>query len=315
MPIEPVAHRRVSRSIIDQLVRMLASGELSPGDKLPSERDLAERFRLSRPSVREALRMMEIMGLIETRPGGGSYATDLNLVPFLNILSPLFLRNQDYEKELLEFRIVLELRAVESAARNLAALRAASAPAAAGGVAGTAAPTEAPRSGKAPVAAEVYATDTTANGSAGLTDAMAGGDGRPGGEEGRGKNGAVSGDPETPDASVARGEAIAAALRRMRSALEADDADAGAEADFAFHRELFALAENSIIAKTADLLSTVLEFSVRSSRRRILERVDDMEKLYSQHEEIWCALAAGDSRGAVDAMRRHLSYALGFHYV
>jgi DNA-binding FadR family transcriptional regulator len=66
-----VTSGRVSRQIIDRLGDAIRSGELSPGDRLPPERELAERFGVSRVSVRDALRSLEVLGLIEVRVGAG----------------------------------------------------------------------------------------------------------------------------------------------------------------------------------------------------------------------------------------------------
>jgi DNA-binding FadR family transcriptional regulator len=62
---------RVSRKIIERLGDAIRSGELSPGDRLPPERELADRFGVSRVSVRDALRSLEVLGLIEVRVGAG----------------------------------------------------------------------------------------------------------------------------------------------------------------------------------------------------------------------------------------------------
>ena len=61
--------RRIARVIADRIV----AGDLRPGDMLPSERELAVRFGVSRPLVREALRSVEELGLVETRPGRGTF--------------------------------------------------------------------------------------------------------------------------------------------------------------------------------------------------------------------------------------------------
>ena len=73
----PVHGRRAFDEIIDQLRSRLRNGELRPGDRLPSERSLAEQFQVSRNTVREALRMLEISGLIKIRKGatGGGFVS------------------------------------------------------------------------------------------------------------------------------------------------------------------------------------------------------------------------------------------------
>jgi GntR family transcriptional regulator, transcriptional repressor for pyruvate dehydrogenase complex len=73
----PVTMGRMSEDIVDQIRLLIREGRLTPGDRLPSERDLCERFGVSRVTVREALRILEANGLIEIRVGarGGAFVT------------------------------------------------------------------------------------------------------------------------------------------------------------------------------------------------------------------------------------------------
>jgi GntR family transcriptional repressor for pyruvate dehydrogenase complex len=71
--IEPVAHRRVSDQVADQIRLLITAEPLAEGERLPPERDLAERFGVSRPMVSQALRMLSLMGLVEIRQGSGAY--------------------------------------------------------------------------------------------------------------------------------------------------------------------------------------------------------------------------------------------------
>jgi GntR family transcriptional repressor for pyruvate dehydrogenase complex len=119
MDIKPIAPKKIYQSIIEQFVNMLKEDQIKVGDKLPSERHLAERFRVSRPSVREALRAMEMIGLIEIRPGDGVFVTDINIAPFMNAISPLMMKRKNFELELLELRRMFEVRAVELASHNI----------------------------------------------------------------------------------------------------------------------------------------------------------------------------------------------------
>lgn len=75
---KPAQARRAFDEIIDQIRALVASGELRPGDRLPSERALADQFAVSRNTVREALRMLEIAGLVTLKRGatGGSFIAD-----------------------------------------------------------------------------------------------------------------------------------------------------------------------------------------------------------------------------------------------
>jgi GntR family transcriptional regulator, transcriptional repressor for pyruvate dehydrogenase complex len=68
---------RISEIIVEQIRLLMRQGQLKPGDRLPAERDLCERFGVSRVTVREALRMLESAGLVEIRVGarGGAFVT------------------------------------------------------------------------------------------------------------------------------------------------------------------------------------------------------------------------------------------------
>lgn len=73
----PVSVGRISEMIVEQIRVLMRQGQLKPGDRLPPERDLCERFGVSRVTVREALRMLESSGLVQIRVGarGGAFVT------------------------------------------------------------------------------------------------------------------------------------------------------------------------------------------------------------------------------------------------
>jgi DNA-binding FadR family transcriptional regulator len=73
MRLQAVEPRRLYRQIADQIRRLIAKGEVAPGERLPAERDLARRLGVSRPSLREALIALEVEGLLEVRVGSGIY--------------------------------------------------------------------------------------------------------------------------------------------------------------------------------------------------------------------------------------------------
>ena len=79
MDIKPINMKRIYRSIIEQFVGFIKDGKLVPGQKLPSERTLAGMFNVSRASMREAFSAMEVIGLIEVRPGEGTFQPTLIL--------------------------------------------------------------------------------------------------------------------------------------------------------------------------------------------------------------------------------------------
>jgi GntR family transcriptional repressor for pyruvate dehydrogenase complex len=116
--LEPVKKIRLYESIVKQIQKLITSGTLQPGDKLPPERELAEELGVSRTSIREALRALEMMGYLESRVGvgGGTYIKE---VTFSNIISPFseaLLQHDEFIVELLEVRLVLEIEVVRLAA-------------------------------------------------------------------------------------------------------------------------------------------------------------------------------------------------------
>ena len=73
MPFKPVETKKVYMRVVEQIRGMIDAGELSPGDQLPTTHELADAMQVSRPSVREALAALEILGMVDSRPGSGCY--------------------------------------------------------------------------------------------------------------------------------------------------------------------------------------------------------------------------------------------------
>ena len=76
MPLEAVEARRLYRQVADQLRALIDSGEYRVGSRLPTERDLAEQLKVSRPTVREALIALEVEGRVRIRVGSGIYVSE-----------------------------------------------------------------------------------------------------------------------------------------------------------------------------------------------------------------------------------------------
>jgi GntR family transcriptional regulator, transcriptional repressor for pyruvate dehydrogenase complex len=108
MKILPVRRMRVPEEIVQQIRGFIASGELRPGDQLPSERELVERFQVSRASIREALTALQVMGLLERSRTGGGLAARGNHVWFT--IAPLssFLATRGHLIEQIEVRRMIE---------------------------------------------------------------------------------------------------------------------------------------------------------------------------------------------------------------
>jgi GntR family transcriptional repressor for pyruvate dehydrogenase complex len=104
---EVVRRNKVYEEVAKQIERLILR-KLKPGDKLPSERELAELLQVSRSSIRDAIRGLELVGLVEPRQGAGTIvrerSTDSAANPFTNALK----RRQNLVTELLDFRKMLE---------------------------------------------------------------------------------------------------------------------------------------------------------------------------------------------------------------
>ena len=119
MRVEKVRTETISDKIARQIENNILNGGLDKGEKLPSERDLAEQFDVSRPSIREAINKLQAKGIIEKVPGGGSYICESLGASFTDPLLEILAKNQDAPLDMLEMRY-----AIEGLSAYLAALRA-----------------------------------------------------------------------------------------------------------------------------------------------------------------------------------------------
>lgn len=88
---KPLKKLRLYEEVANQIKKTIFKGELNPGDQLPSERDLAEMFNVGRPTIREALRTLSVLGLIESNPGfKGSVVKEINLAQYLDAMGEQF---------------------------------------------------------------------------------------------------------------------------------------------------------------------------------------------------------------------------------
>jgi GntR family transcriptional repressor for pyruvate dehydrogenase complex len=110
--------RKVYEGILLQIHEIVQQNNLRPGDKLPSERELSDQLGAGRSSVREALRALELLGLIETRRGEGTFLKHYRHNRLIDILGYFILRDYKTKKDLVEMRKILELDAVRLACRR-----------------------------------------------------------------------------------------------------------------------------------------------------------------------------------------------------
>src|SRR5262245_16311874 len=116
--LEPVRSTRIYAEIVRQIRSLIADGHLKSGDRLPPERDLAERFRVSRTSVREALRALESTGLVEIRAGEGAFVRQVSVESLIEPLAVVILAQRGTSTGLYGARRVLEPPIAALAARR-----------------------------------------------------------------------------------------------------------------------------------------------------------------------------------------------------
>jgi DNA-binding FadR family transcriptional regulator len=120
MTFTPIRQARASGEIVQQIERAIFAGELRPGDRLESERELADQFSVSRITVRDALRVLEARGLIRVKVGatGGAFVSETNLDHVVGSISTMIALRKMTLSELAEARTVVETATAQLAAER-----------------------------------------------------------------------------------------------------------------------------------------------------------------------------------------------------
>jgi GntR family transcriptional regulator, transcriptional repressor for pyruvate dehydrogenase complex len=114
---QPVSEtNRLSERVFSQIKEAIAAGRYRSGDKLPSENELAEAFRVSRTSIREAMKMLTGQGLVTVKRGVGAYVAEGREGSYLAELETILAREKDNILELFQIRKILETEAAGWAA-------------------------------------------------------------------------------------------------------------------------------------------------------------------------------------------------------
>ena len=114
---DSVKSDKVSQHIIDQIRNAIFDGRLRPGDKLPPERELTEKFKVSKATLREALRSLEVLGFLQIRKGvsGGGFVTEVDMIKARDSFTNFLLFKNLSLKDLSEVRLLLEPYIAEKA--------------------------------------------------------------------------------------------------------------------------------------------------------------------------------------------------------
>ncbi|MEL4308657.1 FadR/GntR family transcriptional regulator [Joostella sp. CR20] len=114
--LNKIENQDVRNEIISKIRELINYKNLEPGDKLPSERMLAEKFGVSRNNLREAIQTLEFYGLLKSIPQSGTFVANIGIIALNGMISDIVsLDNPDF-KSLVETRILLELKTVKLAA-------------------------------------------------------------------------------------------------------------------------------------------------------------------------------------------------------
>ena len=106
--IEPIKKTRVAEEIADRVRELILDGTFQPGRALPSERVLAQRFHVSRGSIRDGFRILEMIGLLETRHGQGTFPHELTVDRLVTPLTSVLTYRRDLQEELMDVRRMFE---------------------------------------------------------------------------------------------------------------------------------------------------------------------------------------------------------------
>jgi GntR family transcriptional repressor for pyruvate dehydrogenase complex len=118
---ETVRKVRRYEQVAEQIRRMISDGALKPGDLLPPERELVEKLGVGRSSIRDAVRTLEVMGILEPRQGHGTVVRDLSADALVVPLSLVLTRKRELVTELLDVRRMIEPGLAARAAKNATA--------------------------------------------------------------------------------------------------------------------------------------------------------------------------------------------------
>ncbi len=225
MEFKQIKNNKVYEQIIEQIRELIYEGELKRGDKLPSERQLKKDLGVSRASIREAFSALELIGLIESRPGEGTFIRDSFDEDIFNPLSLILLLNDNVAEELLELRRVLEIDCVKLAAER----------------------------------------------------------------------------------------ATEAEIEEMESYIEDLLSSSGYEeesikADKMFHYTIARASGNKVLLFFMRSISEAMDFHIKNTRTKLVSKEETMSDFARQHQQIFKALKAHDTKKAAVEMKNHLDY-------
>jgi GntR family transcriptional repressor for pyruvate dehydrogenase complex len=116
--IKAVEKKRAYEDVVDQIRSLIEEGKLKQGDQLPTERHLGATFKVSRATIREAMRTLESMKLVESRQGNGTYVLASNEEKLIQPLADALFHEKDHIHDIFYVRGIIEPHIAELAAKN-----------------------------------------------------------------------------------------------------------------------------------------------------------------------------------------------------
>lgn len=121
--LQPIKKSRLYENAVDQIKSLILTKRLRPGERLPSERELAQLLSTGRPTIREALRILGLIGLIEIRLGDGTYVKEPNFLPYVESVAAIISSRLSLEDgsilKLWEVRKIFEMGIIELACQKM----------------------------------------------------------------------------------------------------------------------------------------------------------------------------------------------------
>ncbi len=118
MPFKPVDKPKKADYVVEGIFSLLVGGDLKNGDRLPPENELAEKFQVSRITIREAIKELSLMGAVVVRQGGGTFISNCSPENFMRKVMPIIAFSPESGKELYDARRYTEMGTAFLAAQN-----------------------------------------------------------------------------------------------------------------------------------------------------------------------------------------------------
>ncbi|MGM0365106.1 MAG: FadR/GntR family transcriptional regulator [Actinomycetota bacterium] len=117
--IKPEKNKSLVQAVIDEIIYQIKKGELKPGDKIDSQRELSRKLKVGRSCIREAMQALSLSKIVDIKHGKGAYVSPISLESILNPVNLRVSLDKDELLDLLKIRMILESEAIKEATKNV----------------------------------------------------------------------------------------------------------------------------------------------------------------------------------------------------